>query len=253
MEALDNYLNMLNLPSMLGAYQQEAEQSLKIGDPYETFLCKLAEQEVLSRSSRQVQNRIKKASFPSLKTLDSFDFTAIPSLDKRRVVDLMRGDYIDKGENVLKLGNSGTGKTHLAIALGMAACQNGQSVLFQTAANLVHSLTEAHGANKLLSLQRKLKAYKLLIIDELGYVPFSKTGAELLFEVFSQAYEQGSLIITSNLPFEEWPQVFGCTRLTGALLDRLTHHSHIIEMNGHSYRVADRQAKKVKDAAKAGS
>ena len=140
----------------------------------------------------------------------------------------------------MAIGNSGTGKTHLSIALGMNACQQGHSVLFKTAAQLVHELTEAHDARKLLSLQRKLKGYKLLIIDELGYVPFSKTGAELLFEVFSQRYENGSLIVTSNLPFEEWPQVFGCSRLTGALLDRLTHHVHILEMNGQSYRLSKR-------------
>ncbi len=155
-------------------------------------------------------------------------------------MELLKGDYIEKAENLLAIGNSGTGKTHLALALGLQACQNGHSVLFKTAAQLVHELTEAHDAKKLLNLQRRMKGYKLLILDELGYVPFSKTGADLLFEVFSQRYEQGSLIVTSNLPFEEWPQVFGCSRLTGALLDRLTHHVHILEMNGPSYRLASR-------------
>jgi DNA replication protein DnaC len=187
-----------------------------------------------------VQGRIKKAQFPSLKTLDSFDFPALPLLDKKRVMELMEGTYIEKAENVLALGNSGTGKMRLALALGMNACQKGYSVLFKTAVQLVHELTEAHDTKKFLNLQKKLKGYKLLIIDELGYVPFSKTGAELLFEVFSQRYEQGSLIVTSNLPFEEWPQVFGCSRLTGALLDRLTHYVHILEMNGSSYRLASR-------------
>lgn len=240
METLDHYLQSLKLQSMRANYQKEAEESLKTGASYETFLCRLSEQEVLSRLNRHVQVRIKKAQFPSLKTLDSFDFSALPMLDKKRVMDLMGGTYIDKAENVLALGNSGTGKTHLAIALGMAACQQGQSVLFKTAAQLVHELTEAFDAKKVLNLQKKLKGQKLLIIDELGYVPFSKTGAELLFEVFSQRYEQGSLIVTSNLPFEEWPQVFGCSRLTGALLDRLTHHVHILEMNGQSYRLTNR-------------
>ena len=128
------------------------------------------------------------------------------------------------------------------LATLLEACQKGHSVLFKTAAHLVHELTEAHDAKRLLNLQAKLKAQKLLIIDELGYVPFSKTGAELLFEVLSARYEQGALIITSNLPFEEWPQVFGCSRLTGALLDRLTHHVHILEMNGPSHRLGDRSA-----------
>jgi DNA replication protein DnaC len=240
MESLDHYLDTLKLKSMKENYQKEAEDSLKSGASYEKFLCRLSEQEVLGRLNRKVQVRIKKALFPSLKTLDSFDFTALPTLDKKRVMGLMGGDYIEKAENLLAIGNSGTGKTHLSIALGMDACQQGHSVLFKTAAQLVHELTEAHDARKLLSLQRKLKGYKLLIIDELGYVPFSKTGAELLFEVFSQRYENGSLIVTSNLPFEEWPQVFGCSRLTGALLDRLTHHVHILEMNGQSYRLSKR-------------
>lgn len=240
MEALNHYLDTLKLKSMKENYQKEADESLKKSDSYEQFLCRLSEQEVLSRLNRHVQMRITKAHFPSLKTLDSFDFSALPSLDKKRVMGLITGGYIDKSENILALGNSGTGKTHLSIALGMSACQQGQSVLFKTAAQLVHELTEAHDARRFLSLQKKLKGYKLLIIDELGYVPFSKTGAELLFEVFSQRYESGSLIVTSNLPFEEWPQVFGCSRLTGALLDRLTHHVHILEMNGQSYRLSNK-------------
>lgn len=244
MESLDYHLKTLRLPNMLASYKTEAELSLQAGTSYEKYLHTLVEQEVLGRMSRQTQMRIKKAQFPSLKTIDNFNFTALPNLDKKSVMELMRGSFADKGENILALGNSGTGKTHLAIALGMAACQRGQHVLFQTAAQLVHTLTEAHDEKKLLSLQKKLKTYKILIIDELGYVPFSKTGAELLFEVFSQRYEQGSLIVTSNLPFEEWPQVFGCSRLTGALLDRLTHHAHILAMNGQSYRVADRQKSK---------
>lgn len=240
METLNHYLDTLKLKSMKENYQKEADESLKKSDSYEQFLCRLSEQEVLSRLNRHVQMRITKAQFPSLKTLDSFDFSALPSLDKKRVMGLITGGYIDKSENILALGNSGTGKTHLSIALGMSACQQGHSVLFKTAAQLVHELTEAHDARRFLSLQKKLKGYKLLIIDELGYVPFSKTGAELLFEVFSQRYESGSLIVTSNLPFEEWPQVFGCSRLTGALLDRLTHHVHILEMNGQSYRLSNK-------------
>lgn len=241
MDALENYLKILKLPSMLASYQEEAMNSEKEGISYEAYLHRLTEQEVLGRMSRQIQVRIKKAQFPSLKTIDTFNFTAVPTLDKKQVMTLMDGGFAEKCENVLALGSSGTGKTHLAIALGMAACQRGESVLFQTAAHLVHALTEAHDSRRLLSLQKKLKTYKFLIIDELGYVPFSKTGSELLFEIFSERYEQGSIIVTSNLPFEEWPQVFGCSRLTGALLDRLTHHAHILEMNGPSYRVAERK------------
>src|SRR5271157_1809011 len=133
--------------------------------------------------------------------------------------------------------SSGTGKTHIALGLGLAACQKGLSVGFYTAAALVHELLEARDEKRLLRLQRQVAGYKLLIIDELGYVPLSQTGAELLFEIFSQRYERGSTIVTSNLPFDEWTNVFGSERLTGALLDRLTHHVHILEMNGDSYRL----------------
>ena len=139
--------------------------------------------------------------------------------------------------NIIAVGNSGTGKTHIGLGLGLAACQKGLSVGFYTAAALVHELMEARDEKRLLRLQRQLAGYKLLIIDELGYVPLSQTGAELLFEVFSQRYERGSTVVTSNLPFDEWTSVFSSERLTGALLDRLTHHVHILEMNGDSYRL----------------
>ena len=148
-----------------------------------------------------------------------------------------RCEYIERRENVIALGNSGTGKTHIALGLGLAACQKGLTVGFITAAALVHELIEARDEKRLLRFQKLLAKYKLLIIDELGFVPLSKTGAELLFEVFSQRYEGGSTLVTSNLPFDEWTEVFGSERLTGALLDRLTHHVHILEMNGDSYRL----------------
>src|SRR5436309_16056485 len=166
-----------------------------------------------------------------------FRFAAVPSLNKTLVLELARCEYVARRENVIAVGNSGTGKTHIALGLGLAACQKGLSVGFVTAAALVHELIEARDEKRLLRLQRQLAGYKLLIIDELGYVPLSTTGAELLFEVFSQRYEGGSTIVTSNLPFDEWTGVFGSERLTGALLDRLTHHVHILEMNGDSYRL----------------
>ena len=144
---------------------------------------------------------------------------------------------VTRRENVIAVGNSGTGKTHIALGIGLAACQKGLSVGFYAAAALVHELLEARDEKRLLRLQRQVAGYKLLIIDELGYVPLSQTGAELLFEMVSQRYERGSTIVTSNLPFDEWTSVFGSERLTGALLDRLTHHVHILEMNGDSYRL----------------
>jgi DNA replication protein DnaC len=162
------------------------------------------------------------------------------------VAELARCEYIARRDNVIALGNSGTGKTHIALGLGLAACQKGVSVGFTTAAALVHELMEARDEKRLLRMQKQLAAYRLLIIDKLGFVPLSKVGAELLFEVFSQRYEQGSVFVTSNLPFDEWPEVFGSARLTGALLDRLTHHVHILEMNGDSYRLNQSRKRKLK-------
>ena len=183
------------------------------------------------------ERRIKEAKFPAVKSLDSFDVLALPSLNKVLVLERARSAYVLRRENVIAVGNSGTGKTHIALGLGLAACQKGLSVGFTKAAALVHELIEARDDQRLLRLQRQLAGYKLLVIDELGYVPLSQTGAELLFELFSQRYEHGSTIVTSNLPFDEWSGVFASERFTGALLDRLTHHVHILELNGDSYRL----------------
>ena len=176
------------------------------------------------------------AQFPAVKSLNTFDFTAIPSVNKSLVMELARCEYIQRRENIIAVGNSGTGKTHMALGLGLAVCQRGMSVGFTTAAALVHKLMEARDERRLLNLQRQLSRLSLLIIDELGFVPLSPTGAELLFEVFSQRYERGSILVTTNLPFDEWTEVFGSERLTGALLDRLTHHN-ILETNGESYHL----------------
>ena len=161
-----------------------------------------------------------------------------------RVLEMARCEWIERRENVIALGPSGTGKTHIALGLGLAACQKGLAVGFTTAAALVHELMEARDERRLLRLQKQLVRHKLLIIDELGFVPLSKTGAELLFETISQRYEQGAILITSNLPFDEWTEIFGSERLTGALLDRLTHHVNILEMNGESYRLSQSRSRK---------
>ena len=243
---LEHHLKSLKLPTFLKCYQDVANQCGKERKDYIDYLSQLSEMEVSNRHNRAVQQRIKKARFPTLKTLDSFDFNAVPTFNQREVCELATSDYIERHENIIALGNSGTGKTHLAIAIAMAACQRGFSVLFTTAAALVNELLEAREEKQLLRFQKKLTTYPLLVIDELGFVPFSKTGAELLFEIFSNRYERGSIFVTSNLPFQDWTQVFGCERLTGALLDRLTHHVHILEMNGESYRLSQSKKRKEK-------
>ena len=211
-----------------------AAQCAAEGVDHPGYLLRLAELELIDRHQRMVERRIRAARFPAVKT---FDFTAIPSVNKALVMELARCEYVQHRENVIAIGNSGTGKTHIALGLGLAACQRGLSVGFTTAAGLVHELMEARDERRLLNLQRQLSRLGLLIIDELGFVPLSPTGAELLFEVFSQRYERGSILVTTNLPFDEWTEVFGSDRLTGALPDRLTHHVHILEMNGDSYRL----------------
>jgi DNA replication protein DnaC len=234
---LAHHLKALKLPTFLREYDKLARQCAAEGVDHVRYLLRLAEMELIERERRMVERRIKEAKFPAVKSIDSFDFLALPSLNKALVLELARSEYVARRDNIIAVGNSGTGKTHIALGLGLAACQKGLSVGFITAAALVHELIEARDEKRLLRLQRQLASYKLLIIDELGYVPFSQTGAELLFEVFSQRYERGSTLVTSNLPFDEWTGVFASERLTGALLDRLTHHVHILEMNGDSYRL----------------
>jgi DNA replication protein DnaC len=241
---LAHHLKALKLPTFLREYDKQARQCASEGVDHTGYLLRLAELELLERERRSVERRIRQARFPAVNSLDSFDFAAIPSLNKLLVLELARCEYVERRENVIALGNSGTGKTHIALGLGLAACQKGLAVGFTTAAALVHELLEARDERRLLRLQKQLAAYRLLIIDELGYVPLSPTGAELLFEVFSQRYERGSVIVTSNLPFDEWTSMFGSERLTGALLDRLTHHVHILELNGDSYRLKVSRARR---------
>ena len=211
---------------------------------YQHYLLRITELELLDRERRATERRIRQAKFPVVKTMDSFDFLAMPSVNKTLVLELARCEFLARRENVLLLGNSGTGKTHIALALGLAACQRGHRVRFTTTAALVSELIEARDEKKLLRFQKLIASYELLIVDELGFVPLSKTGAELLFEMLSQRYERGSTMVTSNLPFQEWTEVLGSERLTGALLDRLTHHVHILEMNGDSYRLKQSRRKR---------
>ena len=241
---LAHHLKTLKLPTFLREYEKLARQCATEGLDHVRFLARLVELELIDRERRMIERRIKAARFPAVKSLDSFDFKAIPSLNKMQVLELARCEWIERRENVIALGPSGTGKSHVALGLGLAACQKGLSVGFTTAAALVHELMEARDERRLLRLQKQMAGHKLLIIDELGFVPLSKTGAELLFELISQRYERGATLITSNLPFDEWTETFGSERLTGALLDRLTHHVTILEMNGDSYRLAQSRTQK---------
>ena len=234
---LAHRLKQPKLPTVLREYDKVARECARDGTGHPRFLLRPIELEPIDRERRTIERRIRAARFPAVKGFDTFDFAAIPSLNKMLVLELARCEYVLRRENVIALGNSGTGKSHVALALGLAACQKGLTVAFATAASLVNQLMEARDGRRLLKLQRDLAAVKLLIVDELGYVPLSPAGAELLFEVFSQRYERGSTIVTSNLPFEDWTQVLGSERLTGALLDRLTHHVSILTMNGDSYRL----------------
>jgi DNA replication protein DnaC len=236
---LEHYLKQLKLPTVLREYAKMAAICQAEKADYQTFLLRLAEQEIIDRERRAAERRVKAARFPVLKTLDTFDFSAQPSINQALVRELVRGEYIDRRENVLLVGNSGTGKTHLATVLAFAACRQGRKVHFFTVTGLVTHLLESREERQLERFHKQLERLDLLVLDELGYVPFSKAGAELLFEVISRAYERTSLMVTSNLPFENWTEVMGSERLTGALLDRLTHRVHILEANGQSYRLKE--------------
>jgi len=241
---LEVYLKRLRLPAIGRHYQELARQAAQGNLPYEAFLLALVEIEAQQREENAHQKRLRMARFPIIKSLDQFDFTTLPSLNKAMVLDLAQGGYLDKRENLILMGNSGTGKTHLATALGLIACQQGRKVRFFTAAGLINQLTEAQASLRLSYLERTLAQMDLLIIDEIGYVPFSEKGAQLFFQVAAQSYERQSLIMTTNLDFSQWPQVFGSEQLTGALLDRLTHHAHILTMNGESFRFRESMSKK---------
>ena len=236
---LKHYLKKLKLPTILREYQAMAAVCTKERCDYSSFLLRLVERESLDRQKRAAERRVKNARFPVIKTLDTFDFALQPSINEKLVRELMTGEYLDRKENILLVGNSGTGKTHLVSSLGFAGCMQGRKVRFFTVKALVTHLLEMTEQRQLERTFRQLERQDLLILDEFGYVPFSKTAAELLFEVVSRAYERQSLMVTTNLPFESWTEVLGCERLTGALLDRLTHRVHIMEANGPSYRLRE--------------
>lgn len=234
---LERVLKTLKLPGFLSEYDKLAQQCAAEGVDHSAFLLRLAEAELRERKRQTVARRVKQAGFPAVKEFESFDFAAVPSLDKERLLDLARCDFVGRRENVIIVGSSGTGKTHIALALGLEACRHGFSVGFVPALSLAHQLIEARDGQRIVRLQQRLTRYKMLIIDELGYVPLPPDGAALMFDVISRRYERGSTIITSSLALDQWAGVFGTAQLTGAAVGRLVQYGHVLEMHGESYRL----------------
>ncbi len=237
-QLLGSYLKTLRLPAMLRECATVARQAGERDATYELFLQQLTELEVQQRQCASINRRLRQAGFPVVKELSEFDFAAAPRLNKKRLLDLAQCRFIDQRSNLVLNGAPGTGKTHLAIALGREACGRGYKVRFHTASRLANLYQEAREERQVLRLERQIQSCDLIVIDELGYLPLDRHGAEHLFGFFSQCYETTSLIVTTNLPFADWPQVFANDeRMTGALLDRLTHHVHIVTIEGDSYRL----------------
>jgi len=235
---LKNYLKTLKLPTVRAEYKAVARGCHQADASYEEYLEKLMELEVQHRLAQSIERRLKQAGFPVVKEMSAYRFADVPKLNKKRVLDLARCQFIDARTNLVLNGSPGVGKTHLAIAFGREACRRGYKVKFFTAAELVNTYIEARQERQILRLEKNIRNCDLIIIDELGYIPLDRIGAEHLFGFFSQCYELTSLVVTTNLPFADWPQIFADDeRLAGALLDRLTHHVHILEIVADSYRL----------------
>lgn len=237
---LESYLRQLRLPTFVQNYHIFATDAALNNRDHVHYLLALTEQEVTQREQNQRKRRIKAARFPMPKELADFDFSSLPALNKAQVLDLARGEYLNRCETILLVGNPGLGKTHLAIGLGLAACRQGRKVRFWTTAGLVNDLLQAQEELRLHRFISNTLRLDLVVLDELGFVPFNPNGAQALFTFCSELYERVALIVTTNLKFADWTQVFGDERLTVALLDRLTHHAHILELLGESYRFRER-------------
>jgi DNA replication protein DnaC len=247
-ELLKTQLRQLRLPTMGREFEKLARDASAANQTFAQFLLRLTELELATRAANAVTTRIKDAGFPVEKDFDTYDFSVMPQLSKPKILELARGEWITQKANCCFVGTHGTGKTHISIGLGLAACRAGLRVRFFTAAELVSRLEKEQKQYTLDRFLTQLDRAHLLICDELGYVTMSRGGVELLFRVFADRYERGSVLVTSNLPFSEWGQIFQGERMTAALLDRLTHHCAIIEMNGESYRF--RESMKTKKSRK---
>jgi DNA replication protein DnaC len=230
-------LKLLKLSTMARDLESFVRQARESGVGYDEFLLNLIAAELQARSESRLNRRIRESKFPLLKPIETFDLTATPELDIRLFRELAEGGFIKEHRNVILLGRSGAGKTHMATALGIEACRNNFRTRFVTCYGLINELIEARQERTLQRLLQRYARYDLLVLDELGYVPFSKEGSELLFQVLAERHEKGSVMITTNLGFADWSQVFGDPVMTAALLDRLTHKAHIINCNWDSYRL----------------
>lgn len=230
-------LRSMYLSSMASEWERLAETARSKRQPHAEYLADLARLEVTGRRERRIQRRIKDARFPMLKTLDAFDFSAQPGLDRDEILELFNCEFIQQAANVVMVGGVGTGKTHIAIALGMACCQNDYRVRFTTAAELTNMLVEAKGQERLSRKLEQLARFDVVILDELGYVPFDKQGADLLFGFITRVYERRSLVVTTNLPFAKWSDVFLDATAAAAVIDRIVHHATVLKTEGNSYRL----------------
>ena len=235
-DQLDTQLKALHLTSLLREYRPQAEAAAQDGWPFEAYLAGLIQQETDRRFRNRRRRHIKEAHFPLLKELADFDFDAIPQLNRQKIMELTQGTYLRQAESVILVGNPGLGKTHIAIGLGATACRQDHRVRFYTVTQLVNELQEAQDNHQLPRFLEKSLRHQLVILDEFGYVPFSQTGAQLLFQFCAALHERVSLIVTTNLPFSDWVQVLGNERLATGLLDRLTFQCHILEFRGESFR-----------------
>ena len=243
-DLLKAHFRQLRLPTMGREFEKLARDAAATNQNFFQFLLGLTETELATRAANAIATRIRNAEFPVLKDFDTYDFTVLPQLSKPKILELARCEWIEQNYNCCLAGSHGTGKTHIAVSLGQAACRAGLRVRFFTAADLVNQLEKAQKQYTLDRFLGQLERAHLLICDELGYVSLSRGGVELLFRVFGERYERASMLITTNLPFGEWNQIFQGERMTAALLDRLTHHCHIFEMNGESYRFRESMKQK---------
>jgi DNA replication protein DnaC len=239
-ERLPYLLSALKAPRIAERLAETAERAREEQWPYEQFLETLCEAEVFAREASGARTRTRSAGFPAHKTLEDFDFTAQPSAERPLVMHLAQLAWIEEHANVCLIGPPGTGKSHLAIALGIKACQHGYRVAFATAQQWVSRLEEAQERNTLDLELKRLERYQLLIVDEVGYLPLERQAANLLFALVSRRYERGSVVITSNRGFEAWGEILGDAMVAAALIDRLVHHATMVTLKGKSYRLRER-------------